>query len=175
MIRATRRARVTALAKLNLDLHVLYRRPDQYHELRSIFQTISLGDAIDISFTPGRKTDIMLEDCLHIPDNIMLKAAGLVMAEAGPNGRVEFRLEKRIPMGSGLGGGSSDAAAVLLALPVLAGRAIDERTDRMLFARCDDVVLGCGLLQDQPLRAHVIAGVAPVAQRVEVAEIQAVV
>jgi 4-diphosphocytidyl-2-C-methyl-D-erythritol kinase len=125
MIRATRRVRVTALAKLNLDLRVLYRRPDQYHELRSIFQTISLGDVIEMSFTPARNTGILLEDDLHIPDNLVTKAAALVMAEPGPGGRVEFRLEKRIPMGGGLGGGSSDAAAVLLALPVLAGRAIE--------------------------------------------------
>jgi 4-diphosphocytidyl-2-C-methyl-D-erythritol kinase len=124
MIPATRRARVTAVAKLNLDLHVLYRRPDRYHELRTVFQTISLGDLIDISFTPGRKTEIVLHDDLHIPDNVVVKAAALVMAEAGPHGLVGLRLQKRIPMGGGLGGGSSDAAAVLLALAVLAGRAI---------------------------------------------------
>src|SRR5437868_15247398 len=99
MIRSTRRARVTALAKLNLDLRVLYRRPDQYHELRSVFQTISLGDMIDVAFTPGGKTEITLDDDLHIPDNLMVKAAALVMAEAGPRGNVEFRLQKRIPMG----------------------------------------------------------------------------
>jgi 4-diphosphocytidyl-2-C-methyl-D-erythritol kinase len=123
MTSATRRARVLALAKLNLDLRVLYRRPDQYHELRSIFQTVSLGDVIDIAFTPGRNTEIRLEDSLQIPDNLVVKAANLVMAERGPRGLVEFRLQKRIPMGGGLGGGSSDAAAVLLALPVLTGRA----------------------------------------------------
>jgi 4-diphosphocytidyl-2-C-methyl-D-erythritol kinase len=123
---AARRARVIALAKLNLDLRVLYRRPDQYHELRSVFQTISLGDTLDIAFTPGRKTEITLQDDLQIPGNIVLKAANLVMAERGPRGRVEFRLQKHIPMGGGLGGGSSDAAAVLLALPVLSGRAIPQ-------------------------------------------------
>jgi 4-diphosphocytidyl-2-C-methyl-D-erythritol kinase len=120
----TRRARVTALAKLNLDLRVLYRRPDQFHELRSVFQTISLGDSLDIEFTPGRSTAVALEDDMHIPDNLVLRAANLIMAEPGPRGGVKFRLQKRIPMGGGLGGGSSDAAAVLLALPVLSGRAI---------------------------------------------------
>ena len=122
---STRRARVTALAKLNLDLHVLHRRPDRFHELRTVFQTISLGDTIDIAFTPGRKTSITLEDELHIPDNLVGKAAALAMMEMRAGGRVELRLKKRIPMGGGLGGGSSDAAAVLLALPVLAGRAIE--------------------------------------------------
>jgi 4-diphosphocytidyl-2-C-methyl-D-erythritol kinase len=120
----TRRARVTALAKLNLDLRVLERQPDQYHELRTVFQTISLGDRLEIAFTPARKINLEIEDEAHIPDNLVLKAAALAMEEMRTGGRVEFRLEKRIPMGGGLGGGSSDAAAVLLALPVLAGRAI---------------------------------------------------
>jgi 4-diphosphocytidyl-2-C-methyl-D-erythritol kinase len=120
----TRRARVTALAKLNLDLRVLERRPDQYHELRTVFQTISLGDRLEIAFTPARKTSLEIEDEAQIPDNLVLKAAALAMEEMRTGGRVEFRLEKRIPMGGGLGGGSSDAAAVLLALPVLVGRAI---------------------------------------------------
>jgi 4-diphosphocytidyl-2-C-methyl-D-erythritol kinase len=124
MSATVRRARVDAMAKLNLDLRVLYRRPDNYHELRSVFQTISLADRIEIAFTPGRRTEIAIEDDAHIPDNLVLRAANLVMAERGPRGKADFRLYKRIPMGGGLGGGSSDAAAVLLALPVLSGRAI---------------------------------------------------
>ncbi len=116
-----RRARVRALAKINLDLRVLGKRPDGYHELRTIFQTISLADSIDIAFTPNRETSIELEDPLAIPDNLVERAARLVMDAAGIAGTVEIRLRKRVPMGAGLGGGSSDAAAVLLALPVLAG------------------------------------------------------
>jgi 4-diphosphocytidyl-2-C-methyl-D-erythritol kinase len=116
-----RRARVRALAKLNLDLRVLGLRPDGYHELRTIFQTISLADTLDIAFTPGRRTVIELEDELHIPDNLVTRAARLVLDTMRITGRVTMRLVKRIPMGAGLGGGSSDAAAVLLALPALAG------------------------------------------------------
>ena len=121
----TRRARLRALAKINLDLRVLARRPDGYHELRTIFQTISLADTIDIAFTPGPRTRIELEDGLHIPDNLVARAARMAMEAMRAAGRVEMRLIKRIPMGAGLGGGSSDAAAVLLALPVLAGRTLD--------------------------------------------------
>jgi 4-diphosphocytidyl-2-C-methyl-D-erythritol kinase len=121
---ATRRARVPALAKINLDLRVLGKRPDGYHELRTVFQTISLADALEIAFTPGRKTEIELRDDPGIPDNLVLRAARLVMGAMRVAGRVEMRLRKRIPMGAGLGGGSSDAAAVLLALPALAGRRI---------------------------------------------------
>jgi 4-diphosphocytidyl-2-C-methyl-D-erythritol kinase len=122
---ATRHARIRALAKLNLDLRVLAKRADGYHELRTIFQTISLADAIDLSFTPARHTAISLDDPLAIPDNLVLRAAQLAMDSMRATGRVEIRLTKRIPMGAGLGGGSSDAAAILLALPVLAGRVVE--------------------------------------------------
>ena len=119
-----RRARVKALAKLNLDLRVLYKRTDQYHELRTVFQTVSLGDTLDICFTPARGTRLTLDGNRDIPNNIVLKAAEMVMAEMEMSGAVELRLQKQVPMGGGLGGGSSDAAAVLLALPVLVGRVI---------------------------------------------------
>ena len=117
-----RRARVRALAKLNLGLKVLNKRPDGYHELRTVFQTISLGDTIDIEFTPGRRSDIELASDVDIPDNLVERAARLAMEALRIRGLVRFRLAKRIPTGAGLGGGSSDAAAVLLALPVLAGK-----------------------------------------------------
>jgi 4-diphosphocytidyl-2-C-methyl-D-erythritol kinase len=120
-----RRVRVRALAKINLDLRVLGKRPDGFHELRTVFQTISLADTLEIAYTPGRKTAISLADDLRIADNLVLRAARLVMDAVRATGRIEMRLTKRIPMGAGLGGGSSDAAAVLLALPVLLGRDID--------------------------------------------------
>jgi 4-diphosphocytidyl-2-C-methyl-D-erythritol kinase len=119
---AARQARVRALAKINLDLRVLGKRADGYHELRTIFQTVSLADTLEIGFTPARATTIELEDSAGIPDNLAARAAGLAMDAMRATGRIAMRLEKRIPMGAGLGGGSSDAAAVLLALPALAGR-----------------------------------------------------
>ena len=76
---ATRRARVRALAKINLDLRVLDKRPDGFHELRTIFQTISLADTLEIAFTPARRTAIALEDELQIPDNLVVRAARLTM------------------------------------------------------------------------------------------------
>jgi 4-diphosphocytidyl-2-C-methyl-D-erythritol kinase len=120
-----REARLRAFAKINLDLRVLARRPDGFHELRTIFQTISLADRIDISFAPARRTVIELDDALQIPGNLVVRAAGAAMDAMRTTGRVHLRLVKRIPMGAGLGGGSSDAAAVLLALPALAGRRLD--------------------------------------------------
>jgi len=120
-----RSARVRALAKVNLELRVLARRSDGYHELRTVFQTISLADTIDIAFTPARRTAISVTADVEIPDgNIMERAAALALEAMRTAGRVEMRLRKRIPMGAELGGGSSDAAAVLLALPVLAGKTL---------------------------------------------------
>ena len=119
-----RKARLKAFAKLNLGLRVLYKRPDGFHELRTIFQTISLADRITISFERASKTQIEIEGAPEIEDNLMVRAAARVLEELRVRGRVYFLLEKAIPMGAGLGGGSSDAAAVLLALPVLAGRTL---------------------------------------------------
>ncbi|MEQ1886860.1 MAG: 4-(cytidine 5'-diphospho)-2-C-methyl-D-erythritol kinase [Bryobacteraceae bacterium] len=124
-----RTATVRSLAKLNLDLRVLNKRVDGFHELRTVFQTISLADTLAIEFEPGRKTSISAEVVadgvtLDIPDNLVVRAAQLVMHAAKVKGRASFRLNKTIPMGGGLGGGSSNAAAVLLALPALMGRVI---------------------------------------------------
>ncbi len=120
-----RRARLRALAKINLDLRVLGRRPDGYHELRTVFQTISLADRIDVCFEKARTTRIELAGDLATPDNLIRKAAAAVLDSMRVSARVELRLKKGIPIGAGLGGGSSDAAAVLLALPVLAGTHLD--------------------------------------------------
>ncbi|HLH00640.1 MAG TPA: 4-(cytidine 5'-diphospho)-2-C-methyl-D-erythritol kinase [Bryobacteraceae bacterium] len=115
------RVRVRSLAKLNLDLRVLHKRPDGYHELRTIFQTISLADTIEIEYGRGR-TQIDIQSNLNIPGNIVEKTADLVLRTTGRTGRIGFVLHKRIPLGGGLGGGSTNAAAVLLALPPLIGK-----------------------------------------------------
>ena len=117
-----RRAVVPSLAKINLDLRVLYKRPDGFHELRTVFQTISLADRIEIDYTPGRTTSLAISGNVDIPNNLILRAAEAVIRATKSKGRVEFNLDKRIPMGGGLGGGSSNAAAVLLALPILLGK-----------------------------------------------------
>lgn len=116
-----RRARVRPLAKINLSLKVLGRRPDGYHELRTIFQTISLADWLEIEFEPGPRRSVELVSSVEFPDNLVVRAARALMDKANLRGRVRLVLDKRIPVGAGLGGGSSDAAAVLLALPALAG------------------------------------------------------
>ena len=117
----TRSARVKAYAKINLGLRVLHRRADGYHELRTVFQTVSLADTLDIAWTPGRPSRVVVEGAPEIVDNIAAKAAILFVEKLKLRGAVRIGLRKTIPSGAGLGGGSSDAAAVLLALPVLSG------------------------------------------------------
>lgn len=128
-------------AKVNLGLKVLHRRPDGYHELRTVFQTLALHDILDVEYTPGRRTEISLEDPMRLEENLATRAARLFFEEFEVRGRLRMRLEKRIPAGGGLGGGSSDAAAVLLALPALTGR--DAALDRLM-------ALGARLGSDVP-------------------------
>jgi 4-diphosphocytidyl-2-C-methyl-D-erythritol kinase len=113
---------VRSHAKINLSLKVLGQRPDGYHELRTVFQTIGLHDTLDLAFTPGRATRVELDDPLAIPDNLVLRAARAFFDHHRVRGALRIRLTKRIPMGGGLGGGSSNAASILLALPALTGK-----------------------------------------------------
>jgi 4-diphosphocytidyl-2-C-methyl-D-erythritol kinase len=121
----TRSVKLRSLAKINLDLRVLHKRADGFHELRTVFQTISLADFIEIDYEPSRRTELILDDALGIPDNLILRAAQAALDAMRVHAKIRFRLTKNIPMGGGLGGGSSNAATVLLALPVLAGKPLN--------------------------------------------------
>jgi len=124
---------VPSLAKLNLDLRVLHKRADSFHELRTIFQTISLKDTLTIEFDFAKRTQIDLSSSIEIEDNLVVRSAKLVLDHLKVKAWVRFALSKRIPMGAGLGGGSSNAAAVLIALPALAGKEISA-ADRVRLA-----------------------------------------
>jgi 4-diphosphocytidyl-2-C-methyl-D-erythritol kinase len=137
----SRRARLKALAKINLSLKVLHKRADGFHELRTIFQTISLGDTLELEFVPSGDTRIEVDSDVQIANNLVARAAAAVLDAGQATGEVTLRLRKEIPVGGGMGGGSSDAAAVLLALPVLAGREVP--LERL-------VELGAGLGSDVP-------------------------
>lgn len=129
-----RPVRVRALAKINLDLRVLHKRADGFHELRTIFQTISLADTIAIEYQAGR-TRIQIESNVSIPDNLIARAAERILEHTRTAARLQFRLTKKIPLGSGLGGGSSNAAAVLLALPALLRKPLP--IERLLEIACE--------------------------------------
>ncbi len=106
-----------APAKLNLFLHIVGRRADGYHLLQSVFRLIDHSDQVHLQLrTDGRvvrDTDLpgVLED-----DDLTVRAARLLQAQAPAGAGVSIRLVKNLPLGGGLGGGSSDAATVLLAL-----------------------------------------------------------
>jgi len=104
-----------AYAKLNLVLEVLGRRADGYHEIVSIMQTVSLHDVLTLEVAGRIRLNFSLPG---LPDhaNMVLKAAQRLVEVTGYGGGVVIGLEKHIPMGAGLGGGSSDAAAVLRGL-----------------------------------------------------------
>ena len=107
----------SAPAKLNLFLHVTGRRADGYHDLQTAFRLIDFADTL--RFRPRDDGNIELRRPLAgVPpeQNLCLRAAVLLKQASGYPGGVEIELEKRIPMGGGLGGGSSDAATTLLVL-----------------------------------------------------------
>jgi 4-diphosphocytidyl-2-C-methyl-D-erythritol kinase len=111
-------------AKLNLTLHVAGKRPDGFHELRTVFQTIRLADRLRIRVEAARRSSLQLLGGGEIADNLVLRAADALLPRLRGAARITFDLQKRIPMGGGLGGGSSDAAAVLLTLPCLLGQRV---------------------------------------------------
>lgn len=108
-----------AFAKLNLTLDVLGKREDGYHDIQSVAQTISIRDDIEIDIGTGKPWKLLCSDP-NIPTdegNLAWKAAKIYCdtMKKDPNG-IEIRINKRIPSGAGMGGGSADAAAVLRAL-----------------------------------------------------------
>lgn len=123
--------RFSSFAKVNLHLEVLQRRGDGFHELRTTFQTIDLADEIELTLerpaTPGRPVvGLVVEGAPDLPadeSNLAWRAAALFLARWGRSGEgVRIRLKKQIPIGGGLGGGSANAATVLLGLTALLRR-----------------------------------------------------
>jgi 4-diphosphocytidyl-2-C-methyl-D-erythritol kinase len=113
---------VRAYAKVNLGLEVLGARDDGYHELRTLFQTIDLHD--DLVLRPRPRGVVVRCDHPLVPadaTNLAARAAEALRSHAGVEAGVEIGIRKRIPVGGGLGGGSSNAAAVLLGLDRLWG------------------------------------------------------
>ena len=117
---------VNAYAKINLFLEVNEKQSDGYHLLQSVMQTVTLCDTIGISKTED-SVSLFCEGCdREIKDNIIIKAAKMFFNTAYIKGGTDIHLTKRIPIESGLGGGSADAAAVLLALNKLYGEPLSE-------------------------------------------------
>src|SRR5579863_4818923 len=117
-----------AFAKINLGLRILSERPDGYHEIRTVYQTLTLHDHLEVSIRRhGRSVRVECDDPAVPtgPANLVHKACELWRREAKFRCGIGVRLEKVIPAGSGLGGASSDAAATLLGLEHLAHNRLD--------------------------------------------------
>jgi 4-diphosphocytidyl-2-C-methyl-D-erythritol kinase len=116
--------RVTAPAKVNLFLEITGKRPDGYHTLSTIFQTISLGD--ELTFAPAAELALTCSDpSLPVDERNLVMKAAIRLREALKETRgAKIHLGKKVPMGAGLGGGSADAAAVLRSLLKLWDRRI---------------------------------------------------
>lgn len=104
-------------AKLNLMLHITGRRDDGYHELQTVFQILDFGDTIRLEATDSPVIDL----CPELPgvpteDNLVYRAAMLLKQKTGYQGGASVTLCKKLPMGGGIGGGSSNAASTLLGL-----------------------------------------------------------
>jgi 4-diphosphocytidyl-2-C-methyl-D-erythritol kinase len=132
-----------APAKLNLFLHVIGRRPDGYHLLQTLFRFIDFGDRL----TFRARTDGAIHQVRSIADidpeqELSMRAARLLQAESGTRLGVDIELDKRIPLGGGLGGGSSDAATALVAL---------NRLWKLGLSRADLQALGLRLGADVPV------------------------
>jgi 4-diphosphocytidyl-2-C-methyl-D-erythritol kinase len=120
---------VPAFAKVNLRLDVLGRRSDGYHELRTVFQALTLHDTVCLERTSGNKIELKVLGNAALAggparENLVWRALAALRREIEAPGGLRVELHKRIPVGRGLGGGSSDAAAAMVALLRLTGRQI---------------------------------------------------
>ncbi len=149
--------RVAAPCKINLHLGVFDRRSDGYHPIESIFQLLEFGDVLWID---SLKKSSGIELCVEGPvslnssvppeQNIAYKAVRLFQSASGDDSGWYICLEKRVPLGAGLGGGSSDAAAVLLALNQLTGYPLSRQQLENLAAKLGSDVpffIKCGITE----------------------------
>lgn len=159
-------------AKVNLFLRILRKRPDGYHELQSVLQPVSLFDEISLSVESGEGVSLSPSgrDMPSGKDNLAVAACHLYLETAAIRKRVSIAIEKNIPLGAGLGGGSSNAAAVLVGLNKILRKFSDGELLRMaaslgadvpFFIRCTaSFVEGAGekvtVLSDFPLFHYVI-------------------
>ncbi len=123
------RIRVECPAKINLDLKILGRRPDGFHNIESTMQTISLYDYLTISLEPAEAPAIKLSGTSsEIPydeRNIVHKAVKLFFDTTGQTGAVDIFIEKNIPVAAGMAGGSTDAAGAIFGLNELSGNPLN--------------------------------------------------
>ncbi|MFY2762454.1 4-(cytidine 5'-diphospho)-2-C-methyl-D-erythritol kinase [Arenimonas sp. MALMAid1274] len=117
-----------APAKINLFLRILGRRPDGYHDLQTVFQLLDWGDTVHLRPRPDGRVHRVQAQGYTVPEDqdLVVRAARLLASAGNTSQGVDISVEKRIPLGGGFGGGSSDAATVLVALDRLWGLGLGE-------------------------------------------------
>ena len=148
--------RLRAFAKINAGLKILCQRPDGYHEIRTIYQTITLHDRLELRISKTGKGIEVTCDNPQVPagaGNLVHRTCEAWAQARGWGGKIQVGINKTIPLGSGLGGASTDAAATILGLERLTGDRLDFPARHKLGAALgSDVplfffggrVLGCG-------------------------------
>jgi 4-diphosphocytidyl-2-C-methyl-D-erythritol kinase len=111
-------------AKINLGLNILRKREDGYHDIETFFYPINLFDTLTFSTSPQFIFECSIQE-LKFEKNLVVKAKDLLEAELKTRLNIKIELEKRIPIGAGLGGGSSDAAAALIGINQLLNLNVD--------------------------------------------------
>jgi len=158
-------ARMSAPAKINLVLRVLDRREDGFHELRTVFQAIDLADEVQVAWGGNQvQLDVQGADVGPDVENLAYRAATRFLEARGERRGVRIGLVKRIPAGAGLGGGSSDAAAVLRCLAAISpGPADRAALGRIALSLGSDVpfFLGSSPLARATGRGEVLGPLAP--------------
>lgn len=136
------KVRVRTCSKINLFLDVLERRPDGYHEIRSVMQSLELGDdlvmsCLDITGAAGSSVTLTVtgHDAPTDRSNLAVRAAELVLQACGIRAAITIHLHKRVPAASGLGGGSSDAAGAIVGLNELLGLGLSRQEMEELGSR----------------------------------------
>lgn len=135
-----------AYAKINISLDVTARRPDGYHDMLMVMQTVSLCDDIRVTLTPEKpsRAECNLRFVPSDSRNLAVRAADVFFAEAGiENMGAHIKMQKHIPVGAGMAGGSSDAAAVLRALDKLCGTALGSERLEQIAAKIGSDVAFC--------------------------------
>jgi len=149
MLKNSQNLTVLAPAKVNLHLAVLDRRPDGFHNIESVFLAVDFADTLHFELVGLENSVEIVMEASSVPippeKNIIFRALSLFRAKTGFSKGLKIRVEKRIPIGGGLGGGSSNAASTLLALNKLADSALNR--DLLL-------EMGASLGSDVPFFLH---------------------
>ena len=121
-----------AYAKINIGLYVVERRPDGFHNIETVFHRIAIADALSLTPAGEIRVSSSSPDAPSDNTNICFKAAALLQAHLKTSQGVHIHIEKQVPVGAGLGGGSADAACVLRQLPALWGATVPEESLRTM-------------------------------------------